>query len=141
MALLNPRLTSRLITVVLIVYWCILFAGTHVPPRMVVDTGVGDKRLHFSGYLGLSFLLGCTVSAYRRPRFATYVGMASVLLAYGALDEWSQMLVPGRHADFYDWVANAKGIVAGLVLHRIAWDLYQRWAAGRPANPREKETR
>jgi VanZ family protein len=131
LALLNPRLASRLISVVLIVYWCALFASTHLPPRMVVDTGVGDKTLHFSGYLGLSFLLACTVSAYRRPRFSTYVGMAFILFTYGALDEWSQMLVPGRHADFYDWVANAKGVIAGLILHRIAWNLYPCWAVGR----------
>ena len=133
MHLLSTRLAARLTTVVLAVYWSLLFIGTHLPSRMVMDTGVGDKTLHFSGYLGLSFLLGCTVSAYCRPRFTTYLWMAVILLVYGALDEWSQMLVPGRHADFFDWVANARGVVTGLLLHGIAWSIYQRWAAGRLA--------
>ncbi len=128
MILLISRLAVRLITAGLVVYWILLFTGTHLPASAVVDTGIGDKWLHFLGYLGLSFLFACTVTAYYRPRWDTYLWMAIILLCYGALDELSQIPIPGRHADFFDWVANAQGIAVGLAIQRLALGLYENWA-------------
>ncbi len=128
MILLISRLAVRLITAALVVYWILLFTGTHLPASAMMDTGVGDKWLHFLGYLGLSFLFGCTVTARYRPRWDTYLWMAVVLLCYGALDELSQKLIPGRHADFFDWVANAKGIAVGLMFQRMALWVYENCA-------------
>jgi VanZ family protein len=129
MILLISRLVARLITSSLAVYWCLLFVGTHLPAKALVDTGVSDKWLHLLSYMGLAFLLACTVTAYRLPRLNAYLWMAAVLLIYGALDELSQIPVPGRHADFDDWLANAKGIASGLILHRIALSVYEYWPA------------
>jgi VanZ family protein len=129
MILLISRLAARLIVSSLVVYWCLLFTGTHLPATSLVDTGVSDKWLHFVGYMGLAFLLACTVTAYRLPRLNTYLWMAAILLMYGALDELSQLPVPGRYADFYDWLANAKGVASGLILHRMALSVYECWSA------------
>ena len=129
MILLISRLAARLIVSSLVVYWCLLFTGTHLPATSLVDTGVSDKWLHFVGYMGLAFLLACTVTAYRLPRLNTYLWMAAILLMYGALDELSQLPVPGRYADFYDWLANAKGVASGLILHRMALSVYECWSS------------
>jgi hypothetical protein len=129
MILLISRLAARLITASLVFYWCVLFTGTHLPGTAVVDTGVSDRWLHFVGYMGLAFLLACTVTTYRFPRLNTYLWIAAVLLMYGALDELSQLPIPGRYADFYDWLANAKGVASGLILHRMALSVYEYWSA------------
>lgn len=125
MILLISRLVARLLTVILVVYWVLLILGTHLPSTAVGAVRLPDKWLHFTAYAGLAFLLATTVTAYRRPRWQTYAWMAAVLLVYGALDEVSQIPVPGRHADFADWLANARGIATGLVLHRIALAVYE----------------
>lgn len=137
MILLISRLAVRLITASLVVYWILLFTGTHLPASAITDTGVGDKWLHFLGYFGLSFLFACTVTAHYRPRWDTYLWMAMILLTYGALDELSQIPIPSRYADFFDWVANAKGIAVGLATQRLALLLYEsnvftRWVRLQP---------
>ena len=47
------------------------------------------------------------------------------LLAYGASDEWHQSFVPGRSVDVADWIADAIGVVVGVLfyhwLRRRAW--------------------
>jgi VanZ family protein len=134
MILLISRLVARLITVTLVVYWVLLILGTHLPATAVGAVPLPDKWLHFTAYTGLAFLLATTVTAYRRPRWQTYAWMAAVLLIYGALDEVSQIPVPGRHADFADWLANARGIATGLVLHRIALAVYE-WVIARSERP------
>jgi VanZ family protein len=125
MILLISRLAVRLITAGLLIYWMALFMGTHLPASAVADTGIGDKSMHFLGYMGLSFLFACAVTARYRPRWDTYLWMAIILLCYGAMDELSQIPIPCRHADFFDWLANAQGIAVGLVVQRLALWLYE----------------
>ena len=139
MILLISRLAARLVTASLVVYWCLFFTGTHLPATALVDTGISDKWLHFSGYMGLAFMLACAVSAYRLPKPTTYLWMAAILLTYGALDELSQIPIPGRHADFFDWQANARGIISGLVVHRIALSVYQWWSDCGAARPQTRQ--
>jgi hypothetical protein len=140
MILLISRLAARLITASLVAYWCLFFAGTHLPATAVVDTGVSDKWLHFLGYMGLALLFACTVTAYRLPRLNTYLWMAAALLIYGALDELSQIPIPGRYADFYDWLANAKGIASGLILHCLLLSVYEWLSSWRPSRPQSGQT-
>ncbi|MDZ7623473.1 MAG: VanZ family protein [Ignavibacteriaceae bacterium] len=39
-----------------------------------------------------------------------------ICLFYGAVDELHQMLVPGRFAETWDWVADALGAFAGVLI-------------------------
>lgn len=48
---------------------------------------------------------------------SVYIGAIVLGLFYAASDEIHQMFVPGRHADFYDWVADAIGIACGAITY------------------------
>jgi VanZ family protein len=118
---------AQCVTAALAVYWIGLGLGTHLPASAMGAVRAPDKGLHFLAYTGLAFLLAWTVAVYQRPRESTYAWIAAILLMYGALDELTQILVPGRQADFRDWFANATGIAAGLLLHGLALALVTAW--------------
>ncbi len=104
--------SSRL---VLIVYWVCLAIGTHTPTTSIVDFSATDKVLHFGAYFGLTLLLVLAWSLRRPLAMRGYAVMASLLLAYGALDELLQIPV-GRQCDALDWLADAAGAITGLAL-------------------------
>ena len=100
-------------------YWCALFVATHVPlPDGLPGAGL-DKLYHAAAYAGLALLLS-TVWSLRRPTsWKSYVLVVLLIAAYGALDEWIQMHVPGRSAELLDWTADLLGAVAGAALHWV----------------------
>lgn len=51
------------------------------------------------------------------------LGTASL---YGAVDELTQALVPGRVADYYDWFADVVGSMTGVLLF-WATEKSRRW--------------
>src|SRR5690606_34358455 len=71
-----------------------------------------DKVAHLLAYLVLGFLL--TFGAVRQ-RVPLVVAVLIGLL-YGLLDEIHQSRVPGRSAEFADWVADGIGTLIGLFL-------------------------
>lgn len=128
----SPRLWwQRVTTAVLVVYWLMLFTGTHAPIDPQLDVPGGDKTLHFAGYGGLAFLLGALL-VLRRDDAATetrrfpFVGAMILLAAYGAFDELTQLLV-GRHSDILDWLADIGGIIIGLATAVVASRLLAIW--------------
>jgi VanZ family protein len=74
-----------------------------------------DKVAHFIEYSILGALLGFWASG-RAPRFAGALVAAAILLA--ALDEVHQRFIPGREMDFWDFSADAAGIVVGFLVSR-----------------------
>jgi VanZ family protein len=87
-----------------------------------------DKALHAAAY---ALFGGLCLRAFHggiRPlrRWPTVLAML-LTLAYGAIDEWHQVHVPGRHPSLLDWLADAAG--AGLALGGAA-----RWSARRRRN-------
>lgn len=83
-------------------------------PTIPVDLSSGiDKVGHFAAYLVLGILL-----AHGTRRFSYPAVVAIVLgMLYGASDEWHQSMVPGRTAEFGDWIADALGSIAGVALY------------------------
>lgn len=79
-----------------------------------------DKVAHFGAYLvlGICLAFGNALG----PRFPAIVPLLLGWL-YGASDEFHQSFVPGRSVDVNDWVADAVGVTAGLLifsfLHRF----------------------
>lgn len=75
-----------------------------------------DKVAHFGAYLVLGFFL-----AFGNARGPRLPSVAPLLLGwlYGAADEIHQYFVPGRSVDIRDWVADALGVTAGLLLHSL----------------------
>jgi len=85
-------------------------AGTLFPPPW-------DKLAHFVVYGGLAVCLLIAMG----NRYAWLAALAC--MATGALDEWHQFYLPGRHADLADFLTDvmAAGIavpVASLALRR-----------------------
>jgi VanZ family protein len=95
-----------------------LAIGAHIPiPQLVYRAQVSDKWLHFLAYLNLVFLMWFSVrpdsKASWRSRLAWLVFLVTV--AYGGIDELLQPYI-GRTKDLGDFLANAAGVSAGLVM-------------------------
>jgi VanZ family protein len=93
-----------------------------------VDLSSGlDKVAHFGAYLVLGFLL-----AYGGSRFSLIAWVAVAIgVLYGASDEIHQSFVPGRSSEVADWVADALGTVAGVLIYHFL--LRRRAERSRPA--------
>jgi VanZ family protein len=79
-----------------------------------VPSDVPDVNLHAAAYLGLMLLV---VRAIAQGKWAgvtigTLVGAWVLTVLYGASDEWHQMYVNGRHAEWRDLCADALGALA-----------------------------
>lgn len=99
-------------------YWAALislsFRSSNELPRF--DIPHLDKLVHFCFFFGLSFLLGRAL-IHLRPRWSLQrIGLCAILfgLAYGVVDEYIQSFVPGRVPDFYDYLFDIFGSLAGV---------------------------
>jgi len=119
---LNERL-YRLILVVLGLYWLAIFIGTHLPPSAVRNVHVSDKLQHLVAYAILTVLLRLALG--RVFRSAADWMTISIVLAYGAVDEWLQPLV-NRGAELADWFADAAGAAVGISLCGLLRLVYTR---------------
>ena len=102
----------------LFIYWIILFIATTLPVESVPSIGVGDKLNHFGAYFVLSVLLFLALLFQKKftltlNLIAVYVLVISAV--YGAADELHQMLIPGRSAEFLDWLSDVAGTFLGVI--------------------------
>lgn len=78
-----------------------------------------DKLNHFVAF-AVGGWLAASALRTSRPDGRTLVTVATAIIfvaAFGAFDETIQLLTPGRTgADFYDWIADFLGAVAGAIL-------------------------
>jgi VanZ family protein len=84
-----------------------------------------DKVAHGGLYLGLGGLVaraGLVEGWGRRGWLAAWAAIACL----GGLDEAHQLLVPGRSAEFFDWVSDIAGSGVGLAAGRTFW---RRWVS------------
>ena len=114
------RIARYLLIVLLALYWPSLALGTHLPQQQVWVQSANDKVMHFGSFLGLAFLLSWCVM-YRQPTFRRAILILAVVVTYGFVDEMTQILVPTRHADAYDWLADCLGGIAGLTVYFLSW--------------------
>ena len=101
-------------------YVILLFVFMVLPgekiPEMIVR--VNDKLLHFVDFFLLALLGFKTFNSSSKRLFQAHAGTKIVTfsLFYGALLEWIQTAVPGRDASFRDWMADAAGTLAALMI-------------------------
>ncbi len=114
----------RLGVVVLIAYWALIFLGTHLPAAADFSPKISDKTKHFGAFWGLGTLM-CYVTTSQQlwRRFGT---IAIVGLAYAAVDEMTQQLIPGRVADLWDFAADAAGLLTAIALYLAAKGIARR---------------
>jgi VanZ family protein len=89
--------------------------------------GVADVNLHALAYCGLMLLVLRAVSAgaWARVTLSTIAIAWLITVAYGVTDEWHQMYVPTRHAEFRDLQADAIGALAAGIGAK-AWGIIRR---------------
>ncbi|WP_146600478.1 VanZ family protein [Novipirellula aureliae] len=119
----------RLAFAALVLYWLLIFLGTHLPTRSIANVPkINDKLIHFTMFAGLGFLL-CYITTSRRllPRFGRIVVVG---LIYAAADEWSQGFVRGRTTDVHDFLADACGLIGAVILYAVIRYLYYRFRYG-----------
>ncbi len=94
-------------------------------PRINLELGIksGDKYLHFTAYLGLSFLWYFALKdRIKEKSFKFFVPLALIL--YGIVLEGLQSeLTTYRTGDMYDAIANTAGVIVGLIL----FNGFSRW--------------
>ncbi|HEX2201882.1 MAG TPA: VanZ family protein [Longimicrobium sp.] len=108
-----------------------IFVLSSRPSLPVPGFSGADKAAHFGAYAVLgAFLAHGAAASGLGPAAPVALGWA-----YGASDELHQARVPGRSPDVWDWVADALGVVAGLVTYRRLFRsrLLPRTRAGREA--------
>ena len=110
-----------LIHLPLIIYWIILFILTSLPSSLAIATDVSDKVNHFGAYGLLSVLLYLNLYFQDKIKILNkFPATFTVLIAsiYGLLDELHQMFVPGRNAEFLDWLADFSGSLVPVLISR-----------------------
>jgi VanZ family protein len=92
-----------------------------MPGRKLPDVRISDKVQHFAAFAVLAFWFGSIV--VRRD----LVWLAIALMAFGGLIEFAQELMRlGREGDLRDLLADAVGVVLGLL---VALTPLGRWAS------------
>ena len=80
--------------------------------------------MHLAAYAGLAFLLVAAVGGFR-PGFRALLSCVVIIVAYGAVDELSQLPIPGRHGDLWDWLADLCGASLGLIAYFLVRGVLQ----------------
>ncbi|MDP2362934.1 MAG: VanZ family protein [Ignavibacteria bacterium] len=112
----------------LVVYWIILFVMTSLPSSMAISVGASDKIEHFGAYGLLSVFLFLALKFQSKyPFLSDYPATFTILISslYGLIDELHQLLIPGRSAEFYDWLADFLGSVLAVVILRLLYKMYE----------------
>ena len=104
-----------------IVWTLLIFAVSSIPGSVTATLGVkvSDKIAHVAEFtaLGLFLTIGFAGTFGIERRLLVTLSVLAVGFTIGFLDEIYQLLVPGRMAEFLDWVADSAGIIIG---NRIA---------------------
>ncbi|MCF8367149.1 MAG: VanZ family protein [Bacteroidales bacterium] len=75
-----------------------------------------DYFFHFMVYFVLAFLVIIwQVNDQIKIRPCRFIIIIFIGLLFGFIDEWHQMLIPGRRYNTVDFVSNALGFISGMV--------------------------
>ncbi len=102
----------RIIQFWLFLLFCSYLSLTPAPPTAMLT--ISDKLLHSTGYLAL--YLSCS-AAYPQANLRTRKLL--FLLSYSGMIEVLQHFIPNRGFSLLDILANASGLVFGLILVRV----------------------
>jgi hypothetical protein len=92
------------------------------PPPSILEYLKGfvqpDKFVHHLLYAGLGWLCLRALVLSRPSRSLAWASLVTLLVtsAYGATDEWHQLLTPGRSCEFFDWVSDTSGGAIAVII-------------------------
>lgn len=100
------------------VHWLTILILTSLPSDSLPSVSLGDKLEHFIAFYVLGFFLYYNFLIQNKyfllKRYPLILAIAFSSL-YGLFDELHQLLIPGRSAEFLDWVADFIGAVFGTL--------------------------
>ena len=113
------RNRTKVLVIPLVIYWLIILIGTSLPADSFADSiELSDKVKHFVAYMGLAVILGLNLHFQERWKLAHnfYIVITFfICVTYGVVDEFHQMFIPNRFAEFFDWVADSLGALVGIL--------------------------
>lgn len=98
----------------LVVLLAVVSALAWTPGDPQIGLSTWDKLNHLAAFAAL----GAVATLWRGPQPGAWRAVALGLLAYGVLIEWVQTGIAGRSGDLADVVADALGLVLGLLVGR-----------------------
>ncbi len=114
--------TVQYVYIPLVLYWITLFTITTIPQHFVQKLfELQDKIEHFLAYTVLAIMLKLSLHFQKKISKLSYYSALFTFLfitIYAGLDEIHQIIVPGRYADFFDWVADTLGGLSGVYIAR-----------------------
>ncbi|MCA9098798.1 MAG: VanZ family protein [Planctomycetaceae bacterium] len=124
------------VRLLLVLYWGLMFLGTHLPRVPVPLEEVSDKTLHFLAYFGLYFLLVFDRLSRNAFSWGRAGGLVVLCALYGIADELLQIPV-GRSADVLDWYADMRGVLTSLAIIATTAFLTRKFTPPQPDSPKE----
>ncbi len=104
------------------IYWMVLFTLTTLPGKDLPKVGWSDKVSHFVAYCGLAVFLNIFLMLQNKKKlFKEKAWMFTLLIGatYAMLDEFHQLVIPGRSCDIKDWTADVIGLLLGLIIVKV----------------------
>ena len=99
----------------LLAYSVLIYALSSNPVEMPGASFPGnDKWLHGIAYAVMAWLAWQALQHWPLSHPGRWAWLYAA--GYGATDEWHQSFVPGRHADVWDWLADAVGAALLLLI-------------------------
>jgi len=120
-------MVGRVASILLLVYWVGLATSTHVPGDLLGHAKFNDKVAHFTGYVGLAFLMCFAWATHRSFHRRTAFALWGAIMVYGAIDELLQIPVPGRTGELGDWIADAFGTLLGILFFSLVLGVVRRF--------------
>jgi VanZ family protein len=127
-------LLRRVLGLTIVIYLALMFAATHFKFRNVRlphEELPIDKVIHFAMYLLLGFLAGAAVGLSRRASNRRgsvpwmHVLLLVILFGWAFFDELTQPMF-GRTFEWFDWLSDLLGIVAGVGCFRLVLNVIRR---------------
>ena len=112
----------RHIRLIAILYWIVIFTGTHIPADRIPDVHTSDKLIHLTMFAGLGTVLFLSLHLSNPARRFILLPILAAGCVYAVLDELTQPWFR-RACDWRDMLADAAGLclalgVCGLIFRR-----------------------
>ena len=101
-----------------IVWAVLILAVSSIPGLSTPGLGfsMADKIVHFAEYFILGYLTARAISAFNKEPLKIFWMSSAITSGYGILDEFHQLLIPGRTAEGLDMIADILGSILAAAL-------------------------
>ena len=102
-------------------YMLLIFILSSIPSLKAPDVGFHaiDKVSHILEYAVLGILLMRSALFKQEYNLRLFVTLSCIGILYGLFDEIHQAFVPNRFSSAWDVLADAVGVMLGLLLYRL----------------------